>query len=230
MEVVKELKENYLSKPHYNSGVMAALLFFFTCLLLSILHWNSLLDFKLLAKGKEVFEGHQYYLLLTSSYIHGDLRHLLANTPMLLILIYFSSQYYGALTMWTLSAVGGIFINAVTLSQMDPSTGLLGASGIVYFLWGFWLALYFKIENHISVNRRIMKIMAIGLFMLFPSSFDPMVSYAAHFNGLWMGILTGGAYYLFNRNKLISYQHYRYKLEEPALWYDEEVEYGEFYR
>jgi membrane associated rhomboid family serine protease len=91
---------------------------------------------------------------------------------------------------------------------MNPEIGLVGASGVVYFLWGLWLTLYLLIDRTVSLSRRFMKITAITILMLVPSTFEPGVSYMAHFLGLVCGVLWATTYYIFKRKRILSYDKF----------------------
>lgn len=213
MEIIKELKSTYLSRPHYKGAKLGSLLFFTVCTLLSTLYWFHPSGDLLLAKGELVFVQRDFYRLLSSVFIHGDLKHLLSNSLMLLLLSYFVIEYYGfkLFTLYALSA--GVLTNALTLSYMPSHVGLLGASGVVYFLWGFWLSLYVFIEKTVPLSRRIMKVAAVTLFLLVPSSFDPQVSYLAHGVGFGFGIFFGLSHFLVFKKKFLKFEKYRYILE-----------------
>lgn len=213
MEVVKELKSTYLSRPHYQGAALASLFFFTLCVLASVFYWFHPQGELFLANGLIVFEGKEYYRLLTSVFIHGDLKHLLSNSLMLLILSYFVVQYYGSLKFFLYSFTAGVLTNYLTISLMDPNIGLLGASGVVYFLWGFWLTLYLFIHRTVPVGRRFMKIIAISVFLLIPSSFDPQVSYLAHGVGFLVGGLYGLTHFLANFRTLRESEQHIYTID-----------------
>lgn len=217
MEIIKELKSTYLSKSHFKGAKVGALLFLTLCALLSSFYWNHTLGDTLLAKGTLIFKSGEYYRLFTSQFIHGDLKHLLSNSLMLLVLSYFVIEYYGLLTFAVYSLSAGVLTNAITLYFMNPEIGLLGASGVVYFLWGLWLTLYVFIQRTAPLSRRIMKAIAVTLFLLVPSSFDPQVSYMAHGVGFAVGILYGVGHFIFNRKKIRSFERFKYTVE-----YDDE--------
>ncbi len=222
MEGIKELKSTYLTKPHFKGAKLGALFFLSLCVLLSVFYWHHPLGDLLLAKGDFVFKEGDIYRLMTSLFIHGDLGHLLFNSLMLMILSYFVIEYYGVLTFFFYSIGGGILTNVLTLNTMKPDIGLLGASGVVYFLWGFWLMLYLLIQRSVTLSRRLMKVAAVSLFLFVPSSFDPQVSYMAHSVGLGVGLVTGVGHFLLFKERLRSFETYKYtfEFEEEGADYD----------
>ncbi|MCR9205784.1 MAG: rhomboid family intramembrane serine protease [Halobacteriovoraceae bacterium] len=217
MEIIKELKSTYLSKSHYKGAKLGALLFLTVCALFSSFYWNHELGDILLAKGTLIFGKGDYYRLLTSLFIHGDLKHLLSNSLMLLVLSYFVIEYYSLKTFALYSLSAGVLTNVITILFMKPEIGLLGASGVVYFLWSLWLTLYVLIQRTVPLSRRIMKVTAVTLFLLVPSSFDPQVSYMAHGVGFAVGIIFGMTHFFFFRKKIRSFEKYKYTVE-----YDDE--------
>lgn len=213
MEIIKELKSTYLSQPHFSGAKLGALFFWGLCVLLSTFYWHHPLGSELLAKGALVFKEGQWYRLLTSLFIHGDLKHLLSNSLMLLILSYYVIEYYGVRLFMTYALMFGVLTNALTLSQMRPEIGLLGASGVVYFLWGLWLSLYVFIQRSVTLSRRVGKVVAVTLFLLVPSSFDPQVSYLAHGIGFSVGLGAGVGHFLIFKKKIRSFEKYKYSIE-----------------
>ncbi len=225
MEIIKELKSTYLTQSHFSEGLLGALSFLAICIAMSTYYWFSPMGEYLLAKPQLVFGDGQFYRLFTTQFIHGDLNHLLSNSMMLVILSFYVVNFYGLKTFYLYTIFCGALINGLTLLYMKSYVGLLGASGVVYFLWGFWLILYFLIERGVSYNRRVMKIVAISLMMLVPSSFDPQTSYLAHFIGLVTGVLAGLIHYFLNRKKILSFIRYKYILEPSPYLNNEEENY-----
>lgn len=225
MEIIKELKSTYLTKPHFSYGLLGSLSFLALCVVFSTFYWHHPLGTKLLAKGESVFIYGELYRLFTTQFIHGDLNHLLSNSVMLFILSYYVINFYGIKLFYSYTLLYGALINGITLMNMELQTGLLGASGVVYFLWGFWLSLYFFIDKRVNLNRRMMKIVAISLMMLIPSSFDPQVSYMAHFVGLMVGIFAGVIHFLMNKENIRSFESYKIIVEPSPYWDNEEENY-----
>lgn len=204
----RELFHHYLSKPHFKSGLVASFVYLILCCGLSWWHWNHGVDDFFVANGKVVFEESSYYRLFTTTYVHGSLAHLLANSTGLAFLLYFVSQYFGLSVALLHTFFAGALINFLTLKTMNPEIGLVGASGVVYFLWGLWLTLYLLIDRTVRLSRRFMKITAITILMLVPSTFEPGVSYMAHFLGLVCGVLWATTYYILRRKRILSYDKF----------------------
>ena len=204
----KRLVRNFLSGKKDNKALLWSVSTLLTCLIMSHIYWNfnSGLGDLLAASPNKVFVNGEYWRLFTSSFIHADLSHLLANSFMLAVMGYFVNYHYGAITYPFFAFVAGIFINLIVISSFRGNSTLVGASGVAYYLWGFWLVLYIFIQRHVPLNRRLMKATAVGIFVLAPSQFKPQVSYYAHGVGLVLGMISGLAYYLKNRSKYHSYE------------------------
>jgi rhomboid protease GluP len=212
MEVEKVFVSNFLSKPKGELGKLAAFTALTVCIILSHLYWNfpPIAEY-LSASPKNVFDQGEYWRLFTTSFIHGDMDHLLSNSLMLFILTYFVSSYYGLKMAPVLSFIMGAFINFLTITLYDKNITLVGASGVVYYLWGFWLVLYIGIERQLSLIRRLLRVGAIFFILLVPTSYSPQTSYTAHFIGLGVGLIVGLFYFFLNKNKLRESENYTYK-------------------
>jgi rhomboid protease GluP len=198
------LKRKFASKAkHWSLGTLLA------CYIMSLFYWNSpeLSQF-LAASPNKVFEMKEYWRLFTSSFIHADLGHFLSNSLMLTLMGYFVSHYFGSIMYPILGFLGGILINLIVIWDYPEHQSLIGASGIVHYLWGFWLINFLFIQKEITFARRFMKIIAVGIFILVPTEFKSNVSYYAHGVGLVLGLLFGLIYFLINRKRIKSYEQW----------------------
>lgn len=180
-------------------------------LLLSILFAIDQRDFmglssKLSASTEQVFGQHEYWRLFTSSLIHADLGHLLSNALFFGVFAFLLNGYFGAAAFPLVSLLAGGVINFVTLLVYPEPATLLGASGIVYFMVAFWLALYFGIERGMPPVRRAMNAMAFALVLFFPESFDQRVSYLSHAVGFVLGLPAGAVFFVLNRKSLQRFE------------------------
>jgi rhomboid protease GluP len=121
---------------------------------------------------------------------------------MLGFLIYFVSSFYGSLVSVVLSFTIAGLTNFLVLNTYGGDITLVGASGAVYYLWGFWMVLYMFIQRHYSIIGRSLRMGAVFLILLVPTEYQPSTSYLAHYVGYGLGFLTGGVYYLVNRDRL----------------------------
>jgi rhomboid protease GluP len=168
-----------------------ALLFFGICYLATVIYVGYPQGRYLWLSGEALFHDHEYWRLVTSIITHADLLHLISNALILLVFGWMIRAYFGLIAFPVLSLIIGIATNLVTISLYDPRIKLIGASGMAYGMVAFWLVLYIKYDKDHRVPVRIMRAVGFALVMMFPSTFDPHVSYLAHAVGFVVGLLTG---------------------------------------
>ncbi len=176
------------------------------------------------ANGSQLFEKHQYWRAFTAQFVHADFSHLGSNSVFFGGLILLLYTYCGSIIFPGLSLVAGGFINAITLWFYPPQVSLVGISGVIYFMAGFWLVLYMGAERRLSFTRRLINAVAIGLIFLFPEAIEQRVSYLAHGVGFLLGVPSGLVYFLWNKHQIRKQEAWIYK--EPEVipdWYLEET-------
>jgi len=176
------------------------------------MYWQGVIDVE--ASVTKVFSEGEYWRLFTSSFLHGSLDHLLSNSLMLGLMSYFIVSHYGLVIYPFLSFLMGAVINFIVLYFAKGELTIVGASGVVYFLWGFWLVLYLFIQRHISYSRRVINSFAIALIVLVPTTYSATTSYFAHFLGLVLGIINGICYYGIYRKEILSNEKFEVIIEE----------------
>lgn len=212
MQEIRLLKTYLNQKPEKGSAAISFAVIFL-CALASFFYWQQSPELSLWnASGEKVFSEHQYWRLLSSLFVHSDLGHLLSNSYMLFILGLLTYGYFGFGVYPAMTLVAGILTNILTLLTYRPEVRLLGASGMVYFLAGFWLVMYVQIQRQYSWGSRWIRLLGIGLMILFPSAYEPNVSYRAHAIGLALGVL--GAVFYFRTHKKRLRQAEVYKVTE----------------
>lgn len=209
--------ENYLSRPRFSGGLLISFGMLALCFVFSALQWNGYIDY--IAKPSRVFTDHEYWRLITSIFIHGDMKHLMSNSIMTIIMGYYVSTFYGFKSYPAFGIFVGIVINILVLLSFDYDIGIVGISGVLYYLWGFWFALYVKIQTHIPLSRRLMKVFIVGSFLLIPEVFEVQVSHLSHFLGFILGILLGIIYFSFAKDRILSYEKWEC-VEEPEVDFD----------
>jgi rhomboid protease GluP len=205
-----KLVKTYLSHIRYSQGKIVVVLLLGLCLMLSNLHWNSS-DITLAAQKSLVFEKGEYWRLVSSVFVHGDLDHLLSNSLMLTFLAFFVSSFYGATLTLTISIIGGSLINYLVLLQATNDLTIVGISGVVYFLWGLWLILYLLIDKRLSVIRRLVNILGLFFILLIPTTYSPQTSYLAHYLGFGLGLIAAFIYYPIKAQYFNQFLLYEYK-------------------
>lgn len=204
VEYETKLVSNFLTKSRFTYALPLALIILCLSLVLSNVYWHLELGQYLQATPSLVFEKGEYWRLFTSSFIHGDLSHFLSNSLMLSVMSYLVISHYGYWVYPILSFTMGAVINLLVILSFKHDVAIVGASGVVYYLWGFWLVLYLFIQRHIPFTRKIMKIIAISLMVLIPTQFEANISYLAHGLGFALGIITGFLYFIFNKGFIYS--------------------------
>ena len=126
---------------------------------------------------------------------------LLSNSFFFFIFASLIYGYFGFLLFPAAAFLFGGLINLIVLHGMPSTTQLVGASGVVFWMGGFWLMMAFFIDRRRSVLHRSLKTLGISFVLFFPSeAFNPTTSYKAHLIGFFMGILFGlGIYGLFKK-------------------------------
>ncbi len=175
------------------------------------------------ASGSQVFGQGEFWRLLTSPWVHADLRHLLSNEVFFVLFGWLLNRYYGVWVFPVLSWAAGVLIQALTLSQYPRDVSLIGASGIVYFMAAFWITLFIFIERGVPWARRLLLSAGVALALLFPETFEPQVSYLAHAWGAVLGVFLGALYFRFRRAELRAFEVWAIPKRIPVI---EEVTLG----
>lgn len=201
------ITRTYLSlKPSPNS-FLVMIFSLLVSALLSQAHWSEWRGWHefLSASQELVFEKGEYWRLWTSLLIHGDYQHFFSNAYMLFILGYFVYGYFGGLVYLLAWGLGGL-VAYISLWTYPPQVHLVGASGVIYLLAGFWLSLFVFIERKRTLAQRLLRACGVALVILFPTSFQPQTSYRAHFFGFAVGVFFAILFFLSNKKKIRSYE------------------------
>lgn len=174
--------------PHH--GAPALIMFFLFYAATSVYNRYPFGDYLWLS-GESIFRYHEYWRILTSLATHGDLSHLLSNALIFLVFGWMLKAYFGFLVFPVVSLVIGVATNCLTVAFYEPGIRLLGASGMAYGMVALWLVFYIHHDTDRTVALRIFRAVGFSLVMMFPSTFDPHVSYLAHAIGFTLGIVTG---------------------------------------
>ncbi len=94
----------------------------------------------------------------------------------------------------TVVALGSL-TNYLSLLTYPENTQLIGASGLVYLMAGFWLTAYVLVERTHPIKRRVLVAMGIALIVLVPSSLSARVSYRTHAIGCGLGVIVALGYF-----------------------------------
>lgn len=186
---------SFLSRHPSRKSFLPAVLFALTATVVSVAAWNSE-GFQEMGIGnpEKIFSGGEWWRLFTSMLLHSDVKHILSN---LLFLIPFGgllTNYFGWRVFPWLSLALGILTQFLSLKTYPADANLLGASGLLYVLFGLWLALYFRAETHLRWTHKLIRIIGFGLVMFVPAEFQPRISYRTHYIGLAIGLIAGVIY------------------------------------
>ncbi|HSE41484.1 MAG TPA: rhomboid family intramembrane serine protease [Acidobacteriota bacterium] len=179
-----------------NAGLASVSAIFFA----SVIYWENWHQLAqwLPASGETVFHHKQYWRLLTGILVHSDFMHFLSNAIPLALFSSLLYGYYGPMIFPVLMLLLGCLTHLFTLLSYPPEVTLVGASGVVYCMAGFWLMLYVLIERRFSIGKRIVRSLGFALVVFVPTVFDPYVSYRAHGIGFLLGVVAALIY--FRRN------------------------------
>ncbi len=165
-----------------------------------------------------VFNQHEAWRLWSTLFAHADEKHLLSNSFLFFILGSFMTGYFGLWNFPLMAILFGGLTNWYVLQSMPMETKLIGMSGVVFWLGGAWLILYFFIERRKSLYQRAIRALGVGLLLFFPAeAFDPSISYQSHLIGFTLGVLWGIIYFALNRKRFRSAETYRIVLDDPPL-------------
>ncbi len=188
---------------------------------LSLPYWEHAEFTNLLTANREqVLAGHEYFRLFTTIAIHGDLKHFLSNALFFYVFAYLLHSYFGLLWFPFSSLFFGALTNFFTLSLYPEHSVLIGASGVVYFMAGAWATLFFLIERHWKIIKRAMATIGVCLILLFPTEFQPEVSYLAHSIGFFTGLLVAVIYFALFKKRIRDREVWNYiddEVPEVAL-------------
>lgn len=197
-------------KPHPGSFAVSF------CFLLGItlvtqlywVNWNGWADY-LPAVNRLIFDEGQFWRALTAVFIHADLGHLLSNLYMLGILSFFVYGYFGFWAYPVYGFAGATLVNLISVWTYPADVRLLGASGLVYLLGGFWLGLYFFIQRQHSWVSRSLRVAGMALMVFFPSTLEPTTSYRTHFIGFVVGLVMAIIYFYKNKASIREEETYK---------------------
>lgn len=205
-----KLLSTWLNKrPKKSAGLLIAWMIVII-IAASIAYWQNLDAKNLMPASRfEVMEQHQYWRLWSTLFAHADPGHLLSNSLTFFVVGYFLIGYF---SLWffpiTALAIGGL-TNWLALWTYPPEVRLIGISGVVYWMAGAWLVLYFFLDLTRTRTQRALRSLGVALAIFMPSSaFDPSISYITHLIGFFLGVASGAVYYYLNKQKFKAAEVY----------------------
>lgn len=138
-----------------------------------------------------VIEGHEYYRLLTSIFLHFGINHLLNNMVMLGALGFNLEPEIGRarlLLIYFLSGIGGNIYSLLLNAAQGETVISAGASGAVFGLMGALLCVVIRHKGHIGqLNKK--KLLILVTLSLYFGFMTAGVDNAAHIGGLICGFI-----------------------------------------
>ena len=197
------VRETLLSRKPRRDSLRVAAVFVLIVVGASLLGWrNGGALLPSLSASQAALERHEYWRLVTAVTVHSDLQHLLSN---IIFVALFSYLLYGYFGFWVFPALGvalAALANYLSLLTYPAGVSLVGASGLVYWMAGFWLSMYLAVERTLSPGKRVMRAVGIALVILLPTTFEAQVGYRVHGIGFGLGTIAALGYFRRNREAI----------------------------
>jgi len=193
--------QTMLARRPRDYSVQVAIISLLVILWTTLLCWKNGQEFssRLAAIPEKVLLEKEFWRLWTGMAVHADLPHFAVNA---LFFGFFSYLIYGYFGFW-LYPVWSLLLGGVTtylsLLTYSASTHLVGSSGLVYLMAGFWFMMYILVERRHTVKRRLLHAVGVALIVFLPTSLQERVSYRTHSIGFGLGIVLAVA--CFQRKK-----------------------------
>jgi len=143
--------------------------------------------------GPAVFQGGEWWRLVTSMFLHGGLLHLALNMWGLRVLGPFVESVLGGTAFLILYFVSGAGASLVSIA-MNYERPSLGASGAIFALLGAHVAFFLRHRREMPGELFRGQMRSVGLLIAMNIAFGlsiPQVDNAAHVGGLLMGFAGG---------------------------------------
>jgi membrane associated rhomboid family serine protease len=199
-----EIVETFLSRPPRKNSAAVSLIVIAAVFLFCVIYWGNSFGLKdrLYVDRDAVIQFHQYWRLFTGILVHADMNHFLSNALGLFLFGYLLHGYFGPVVYPFSVFALGILVNFVSIATYPAGTRLIGASGVVYLMAGFWLTLFVSTERRYSIPKRLLRSVGFALVMLISSTFDPAISHRTHGIGFFTGIVFGLIYFFKTKEKI----------------------------
>ncbi len=191
------IRATLLSGKPGQESVPVSLLVAMAIVFVTLLCWRDpeLLR-RMSASRDQVFEGPEYWRLLSAIGVHADLAHLAVNTLFVLFFGYLLCGYFGFWIYPGAMLLLASLTNLVSLLTYPPGVALIGASGLVFVMMSFWLVVYAFVERTLPLKKRLLRVAGIAIIVFVPTTVQPEVSYRTHFIGCGIGALAAVVYFL----------------------------------
>jgi rhomboid protease GluP len=135
--------------------------------------------------------GGEWWRLVTATFLHGGLDHLIGNLVSLYVLGLACEHAFGAAGMLGVYTVSGIAGSLMSMA-LNPGPSV-GASGAIFGLMGAIVVVLYRQRDEIALrDNRIGIVIAVWAgFTLLLGSIDPVVDNGGHLGGLIAGSVAG---------------------------------------
>lgn len=188
-------KASSIYQPPRKQNAWFAMIFMAIALGVSIVDWQGGFSESLAISQRDVFVHGKWWQAITALFLHADIVHLLSNGWLLVLFGWILKDFGTALAFPVLALVVGVATNFATVLTMPAHHRLLGASGMVYGMVAMWIVFYLY-YSEAPPKLKWMGAIAFILIVMFPDTFNPQVSYAAHGIGFVIGLIVGALYCL----------------------------------
>ncbi len=221
MNPQKRIKANWLTRNPNDLAYLSTFFLAITVILFSYFYLNEIIGASnwMGATGELVFKNRDYWRLWSTLFAHADIEHLLSNLVLLVPLAFLLTGYFGLFVFPLAGFFFGGLINYVVLRSMPQTTGVIGISGLVYWMGAVWLTLSVLVDRRHSLRRRIAVAVFLSVVLFIPETYHPEVSYLSHFVGYILGAGFAVVYYFFNRQRFEAAEIVEWIVENPELSY-----------
>lgn len=199
------IERTLLAEPPRPNSLLVALTATSLLWLVSAYAWNRGPHIAeiLAADATKIRDLGEAWRLITAVAVHADGSHLLANSLLFCFLAYLLYGYFGFWVFPVATTLLGGATNWIALwTYLPQPVRLVGASGAVYWMAGFWITMYILVERHYPLRRRLVRCIGVFLLVLLPTTVEPTVSYRTHWIGLALGVGFAIAYFLAFRDRI----------------------------
>ena len=202
----RRVTQTMLSRRPREYSAQVAIISLLVMLWTALLCWKEgpALSSRLAAIPEKVLLEGEYWRLWTAMAVHADLSHFAFNALFLAFFSYLLHGYFGPWVYPFWSVLLGGTTNYLSLLTYPPLTQLVGASGLVYLMAGFWLMMYIFVERRHLVKRRLLHGIGVAMIVFLPSSLQANVSYRTHAIGFGLGTILAVAYFQLKKKEIRS--------------------------
>lgn len=171
----------------------------FTCMVVAGLGFISFESYDLLTWGGNmrpaVVTNGEWWRLVTNTFLHGGLMHLLMNMVALLFAAPLLEAMLGKYKFALLYLLSGVMASVASIWWYSATVSI-GASGAIFGLYGFMLALLINKAFPKALNKPLLISSGIFIAINLVMGLTGGIDNAAHIGGLLTGFILGFGYYI----------------------------------